>query len=618
MSSTESNASKPAEDGTDLMLGAEGLQIVRRFLIVVLVVCLASGTHGPWTYGPVTSLFGAFTIGCIAALSFALLQRGYVQASIHLILWSLTAVILALSLNVAGVRTPALFILPGLCIFAAWVAGMRTALALFAVCSVFLLGLVTAEIWWGYQPPNEARTSVGVAIVLIPSIFLGILVAVTAIKSYQKQIASVLALSQTQREQLEALRLSEERFFALFRANPTPSSTVDEAGRTMEVNGAWEALFGITQERAYGKTTGELGLWVDPAMRGVLLSAMQTDGKVDGLPVALNTALGPRAFLIYISTVETTGRKRLVTSLLDQTDRLTAEAAQRMAQAQLETRVAQRTAELQQALATLKTAQHELVQAEKLASLGAMVAGISHELNTPIGNTLTVARTLQDQVRSIQAAIAQSELRRSTLDDFLQGLEEISGIITRSSSRAAALIQSFKQVAIDRTTEQRREFGVAGLCEDIVASVKAGMHKTPVTITLDIPADLRCDSYPGPLGQVLTNLLQNAMVQAFGERTDGHIGLAAVLDHSGARPMVIITVTDDGVGMSAHTQSHAFDPFFTTRFGQGGSGLGLSVSHSIATSTLEGNLSVASQPGKGSCFTLRIAQQVRAVQAQVQ
>jgi PAS domain-containing protein len=291
-------APHPTPLGAELMLGSDGLLVVRRFLLVVLVVSVASGTHGLWTYGPVPSLFGAFGATIAAALSYVLMRRGHVRISIQVILWTLTAIVLALTLNVAGLRTPALYLLPGICVFAAWVAGLRTALAVFTVSSVFLLGLVAAETWWGYLPPQEVRSSPSVAIVLIPAIFISLLVAVTAIKSYQKQIASVLALSQTQREQLEALRLSEERFFALFRANPTPSSTVDNDGRTMEVNSAWETLFGIPQDTAYGKTTGELGLWVDPAMRGVLLSAMQTDGKVDGLPVALNTALGPRAFLI--------------------------------------------------------------------------------------------------------------------------------------------------------------------------------------------------------------------------------------------------------------------------------------------------------------------------------
>ena len=610
--SNSSTPTGPAQRGADLMLGADGVQIVRRFLLVVMAVCVASLAHGLGTYGTVSSLYGAMG-GCVAAAgSYALLQRGYVQASVQVILWALTALVLSLTVTVAGVRTPALFILPGLCIFAAWVAGLRTALAVFSVCSVFLLGLVMAEAWWGYHPPTEARTSTGVAIVLIPSIFISLLVAVTAIRSYQRQIATVVALSRTQQEQLEALRLSEERFFALFRANPTPSSTVDDSGRTMEVNGSWETLFGISQAAAHGKTTEELGLWVDPSVRSTLLAEMKAQGKVAGLPVALNTAQGPRSFEIYISAVETTGRQRLVTSLLDQTDRLAAEAAQHTAQLQLEARVAQRTAELQQALETLKAAQTELVQAEKLASLGAMVAGISHELNTPIGNTLTVASTLQDQVRSIQAAIAQGELRRSTLTEFLDGLSEMSDLITRSSNRAARLIQSFKQVAIDRTTEQQRPFLLREVCDDIVASIKAALRKTPVTITVEVPADLHCDSHPGPLGQVLTNLLQIAMLHAFGARTDGHITLAAALDSSGPAPMVVLTVTDDGVGMSEHTRSHAFDPFFTTRFGQGGSGLGLSISHTIATTTLEGSLSVASQPGSGCCFTLRMAQRVTA------
>jgi signal transduction histidine kinase len=257
----------------------------------------------------------------------------------------------------------------------------------------------------------------------------------------------------------------------------------------------------------------------------------------------------------------------------------------------------------------LKT-QEQLIQADKFAALGSMVAGISHELNTPIGNTLTVASALHDQVVAIQAAIAQGELRRSVLTGFLEALEEMSGIITRSTTRAAELIQSFKQVAIDRTNEGRRNFGVRALCEDIVTSLKAGMRKAPVVITIDIPGSLECYSYPGPLGQILSNLVQNAIVHAFGERTDGRIAIAATLDSTGSRPTVVLTVTDDGVGMSEHTRSRAFDPFFTTRFGQGGSGLGLSIAHKLAASTLEGSLSVESSSGGGSCFTLRMAQHV--------
>jgi signal transduction histidine kinase len=254
----------------------------------------------------------------------------------------------------------------------------------------------------------------------------------------------------------------------------------------------------------------------------------------------------------------------------------------------------------------LTATQEELIQSEKMASLGAMVAGISHELNTPIGNTVTVSSTLQSQSQDFRKLVEAGQLRKSDLLKFLDLLDEMSEVILRSTNRAAELVTAFKQVAVDRTSERRREFDVATLVQELVTAFKAGMRQDHVIVTTNISAGILCDSFPGPVGQVLNNLMQNALTHGFGESSGGTIAIEAHIEGE----KVVMRVCDNGCGMDAHTLKHAFDPFFTTRLGQGGSGLGLSVSHRIAATLLGGGLSVNSTLGQGSCFSFSFVRQL--------
>ncbi|MFY8043139.1 MAG: PAS domain-containing sensor histidine kinase, partial [Rhodoferax sp.] len=247
-----------------------------------------------------------------------------------------------------------------------------------------------------------------------------------------------------------------------------------------------------------------------------------------------------------------------------------------------------------------RRAQAALIQAEKLASLGALVAGVAHELNTPIGNAMMSASTLQDSLRGLRTAVENGTLRRSTLDKFLSDSVEISDLVLRSCDRASHLVSSFKQVAVDQTSEQRRCFELGSLVDDIVATLQPMFRHEPWSMVLDVAPGLQCDSYPGPLGQVIANLINNASAHAFVGRSKGvlHIHGGLVDGH------VVMKFVDDGQGMEPGTVARIFDPFFTTRMGQGGSGLGLSISKNIASGLLGGSLGVTSQPGIGSCFTL--------------
>ncbi len=276
--------------------------------------------------------------------------------------------------------------------------------------------------------------------------------------------------------------------------------------------------------------------------------------------------------------------------------------ALRVLNAELEHRVALRTAELSDTIEDLRQTQAELVQADKLAALGSMVAGIAHELNTPLGNALMSASTLSDRFVELQTALARGELRKSTFEAFLSSGQEIVSLVLRSTHRAADLVSSFKQVAVDQTTEQRRIFFLDTLVEDVVSTLRPSMRNAPWIVETHVPKGIRCDSYPGPLGQIVANMVNNAVAHAFYGRTEGRLVISAVLHAD----QLVLEFTDDGNGIDPAHMGRIFDPFFTTRLGQGGSGLGLSISRNIATGVLGGSLSVSSQLESGSCFRLSI------------
>lgn len=589
------------------LLGDHGVTMLRRVTVLASIGSLGAALtsvdlqHLQW----LDLRYVVIALACV--LFYGLLRTGRTQAAVLTLIWCIGLFLLAMAFVVQGVRTPGLIVLPVLCTLAAWLLGLRSALVLGAL-SVAVISFFALAEPFGYSPPQMPRNTLAYVIVYIVTIVMAIFVAIASTRGFEGELQRSHLLSQNLQQQVQALRASEERFSALFRANPVPSSTNNPDGRIIDVNDAWVAEYGVRREDAIGKTSVEVGIWNDAAERKAVYQELAARGRVDAAPIYLQKPGGTRKpYLLYIAPVEFGGQQRLVSSMLDQSDRQAAEAAQQAVARELEARVTQRTVELSTALQTLTTAQASLVESEKLASLGAMVAGISHELNTPIGTAVTASSALHHRVMELRQAAADDKLRRSSLHAFLDDAQEMSALIQRSTERAAEQIRSFKQVAVDRTSERRRSFDVRDLVHDIVTSIQPDIRKsgTAITIEQQVPHGLVCDSLPGPIGQVLTNLIQNALLHAFTGRQAGHIAIhvnSSDGDGDGERK-IMLTMRDDGIGMSDHTRRHAFDPFFTTRLGQGGSGLGLSVSHRLATTVLGGNLSVTSQPGQGSCFT---------------
>ncbi|GAB3738506.1 hypothetical protein GCM10028794_21340 [Silanimonas algicola] len=418
-------------------------------------------------------------------------------------------------------------------------------------------------------------------------------------------------------EQTRGLKLQAEYNEVLFKRSPLPVIVIDPRVNAMiDCNEAAVAIYGFGSREATLKTTA-----------ADVSTPLQYDGRRSDLALApyITAALAGRPQVydwrhrrpdgrefdaeVHLTRFGPEDSPLLLASLFDVTERKAATAAlQRMNEA-LESRVAERTqdlaasnAELSATVEQLRRAQAELVRSERLASLGSLVAGVAHELNTPLGSALLVATTLGDGIEELRRKLQSGELKRSTLDTFLEQQAEAQALIVRNARRAAELIGRFKQVAVDQTSEQRRRFDLAEVVDEVIGTLQPRLRKTPHQIAVDIAPGLAMDSFPGPLGQVVTNLVMNALLHGLGDQP----GQVRVVAERRGDDHVALSVSDDGVGIPPEHLARIFDPFFTTKLGEGGSGLGLHIVYSLVQRSLGGRIDVDSLPGRGARFTVVI------------
>ncbi|SHG49491.1 HAMP domain-containing protein [Bradyrhizobium erythrophlei] len=261
------------------------------------------------------------------------------------------------------------------------------------------------------------------------------------------------------------------------------------------------------------------------------------------------------------------------------------------------------------ALLELNTAQQNLIDAERLAALGGLVAGVAHEVNNPIGISLTVASSFSRRAEMFEAELrSDSPLRRSQLEEFVRTSRDAAGQLVANLHRAGELIQSFKQVAVDRSHAERRQYSLGEATDQIIASLKPVLKRSPITLSVDVPEGLIIDGYPGSYGQILTNLFLNATNHAF---ADGRAGAISISGRARGTEDVEIIFADDGAGMTPDVQRQAFDPFFTTRRNEGGTGLGLHIVYNLVTQQLGGRMMLDSRLGQGTTFRIIIPRTAR-------
>ncbi|MBP2300494.1 PAS domain-containing sensor histidine kinase [Azospirillum picis] len=407
------------------------------------------------------------------------------------------------------------------------------------------------------------------------------------------------------RRQEARLRASEERLLKIMEAAPIAVNVTTRDGRWLFCNAQSAILMG--RGRAELMRTPVTDLYADPADRRALIARFDREGAFRNAEIRFRRPDGGIVWVLSSwNTVELDGEAALLTWLYDITDRKHAESAM------VEAREA-----AERALADLREAQESLIQAETMASLGQLVAGVAHEINTPIGIGLTAASHIGEQAQVLRERFVANALRRSEFLEFLDGLNESSRLLMANIDRAASLVQSFKQVAVDQSSGDRRLFELGGYVHELLFSLRPRLKRSGLKVVVECGEELTMDSFPGALGQVMTNLVINALVHAYGdgdragEAQPGTIRIAARADGA---DRVRIDFIDDGAGIAPETLPKVFDPFFTTKRGQGGSGLGLHIVFNTVTGPLGGTIAVQSRLGQGTRFILHLPREAPALQ----
>lgn len=425
-----------------------------------------------------------------------------------------------------------------------------------------------------------------------------------------------------QRASERALRESESRLAQILNSSPLPVFVIDGQHQVVVWNPACERTFGVPA----GEMLGTRRQWSAfypterPCMADIVLEGgLEKDvahyysgryRRSSFNPEAYEAedffpSMGENGRWLYFTASPLHDEKGNVVgaieTLLDISERKQAEREVQQLNERLEAKVSERTAALAKANEELKQAMKQLVQTEKLASLGSLVAGVAHELNTPLGNVLTVATALRDRANDFVAEVESGKgLRRSTVHTFVDSSLEATQLIERSAQRAADMISNFKQVAVDQTSTRRREFHLAEVVEEILTTLRPSLRRAAHCIEVDVPGGIVLDSFPGPLEQVISNLVLNSLLHGFENRQNGTIRITAASSNNTVR----IDYADDGHGMSTSVAQQAFDPFFTTKLGRGGSGLGLYIVYNLVTAVLGGTVSLTSKPDKGVAFEI--------------
>ena len=256
--------------------------------------------------------------------------------------------------------------------------------------------------------------------------------------------------------------------------------------------------------------------------------------------------------------------------------------------AELEARVKARTQDLSDALDNLKRAQRQLVDTEKMAALGGLVAGVAHEINTPIGISVTAASHLAEQSMQLQRKLESGALKKSDLSEFSEIAQQSSELVLSNLRRASELVRSFKQVAVDQSSEQKRTIELRAYLTDILSALRPMIRKSQHHIHINCADEIHLCTFPGAIYQITTNLVLNAINHAFIDGEVGNIWIQASVNET----HLMLDFEDDGVGIPADIRERVFEPFFTTKRGQGGSGLGLHIVFNLVTQVLGGEITV--------------------------
>ncbi|MCW8109410.1 HAMP domain-containing histidine kinase [Alteromonas ponticola] len=267
----------------------------------------------------------------------------------------------------------------------------------------------------------------------------------------------------------------------------------------------------------------------------------------------------------------------------------------------IEDELRKRNEELAQSNNSLKLATDQLVESERMASLGGLVAGIAHDVNTPLGVSVTAASFLTERLQFVKQAFEDKSLTNKSMASFVDEAEQTTKLLLTNLNRASELVASFKQVAVDQTSEAERVFNLNNYLHEILQSLQPTFRKGDFRVDISCPDDLHIRCAPGVIAQITTNMIMNSIVHGFENENSGHI----VLNVEKEGDDVLINYADDGRGMDVESLDRLFDAFFTTKQGKGGSGLGTHIMYNLVTQTLKGQIEAESEPGNGLRYSIR-------------
>lgn len=396
----------------------------------------------------------------------------------------------------------------------------------------------------------------------------------------------------------EALREKGEKYQTIFQELPVGVFRSTISGRFIEVNRTHAELLGYSSPEELIEEVRDIptDLYTDPLYRKEILDSIQRDDEMRQFEVEYKRRDGSRfpARLILRLVREEAGAIRYIEGIVeDISEEKEAEAQIKRYQTELEEMVAERTRDLEQT-------RQQLIEAERMASLGSLMGGVAHEINNPVGVALTAGTNVVSRVRDLQSKLDKGELTKSELNRFLETCEEGTQIIVRNLERARGFISDIKQVAVDQSSELPRRFNLNEYIQVILSSLKPLLHRSPVEVEVDCKNEIRIQSYPGALSQVMTNLIMNSLNHAFEGREAGRIMISART----VEEKLELCIADDGVGMSEEVKDRVFEAYFTTKRDQGGSGLGLHIVSTTVEEVLGGEIHLESSPGRGSKFTI--------------
>lgn len=380
------------------------------------------------------------------------------------------------------------------------------------------------------------------------------------------------------KESAAARQASEDLVRGIVATVPDALVTVRDGGRIESANPAAERMFGYPAAELIGQTVYDLNpperreqsvAFIDGLLTGKL--AVDDLGEHEGVGLRADGSRFPTE--VSIGRMTDDYGPVLVCAVRDISERKRAEE-------------------------NLETAREQLMVSEKLASLGGLVAGVAHEINTPVGIGVTAASHLQEQTDALMESVQAGQLKRSALEAYLQTAREATNILLGNLRRAAELIQGFKQVAVDQSSDESRSFQVKPYLDDVLLSLAPNLKKTQHQVDFRCPDDLWITGHPGNWSQIVTNLVMNALTHAFDEGQAGVLQLHITQQDD----RIAMRFSDDGRGIPADHLKLVFDPFFTTKRGQGGSGLGLHIVYNLATQAMGGSVRCESREGEGTVF----------------